>query len=452
MSLAAIALVVFVRILLRDAPLDDAEGEFTYTGQLMLQGIPPFALAASMKLPGAAVACALIMAVFGQTAAGLHLGLLLVNLATIIVLFFLGRRLFGEVSGWVAASSYALLSDGPGVLGRLANAEHFVVLPALLATLLLLRWHASCQENQARPEIQTGYGTLFWSGLLYGIAVLMKQSGVFFAFFGAVYLIWSLRYDLRSRAALLSFGTFTFAGLLPLTAMCAFFWQAGVFPKFWFWTVSYARVYASLVSPSAGARILYDEIRGIIKPFEGLWLLSSAGLVMAWIGRRHREPAPKAAVTWATMFLIASFLALCPGFYFRYYYFILLLPAVALFAGAGVAFLDDHMPGNQRTALFSIVLGLAIIPYFLILVHGDEIRPLYAINPFLAAGDYIRNHSEKDARVAVLGSEPEVYFYAQRHSATDYILTYALGENQPFALQMQNEMISEIEAAKPEYM
>jgi len=52
----------------------------------------------------------------------------------------------------------------------------------------------------------------------------------------------------------------------------------------------------------------------------------------------------------------------------------------------------------------------------------------------------------------VLGSEPELFFYAQRRSATGYIYTYGLVESQPLALQMQKEMIAEIEAAKPKYV
>jgi hypothetical protein len=51
-----------------------------------------------------------------------------------------------------------------------------------------------------------------------------------------------------------------------------------------------------------------------------------------------------------------------------------------------------------------------------------------------------------------MGSEPQIYFYAQRHSATGYIYTYALMEPQPNALKMQHEMMREIEAARPEYL
>ena len=53
--------------------------------------------------------------------------------------------------------------------------------------------------------------------------------------------------------------------------------------------------------------------------------------------------------------------------------------------------------------------------------------------------------------MAILGSEPEISFYAHRYSATGYIYTYGLMEPQPYAAQMQREMIREIEAARPKY-
>ena len=61
-----------------------------------------------------------------------------------------------------------------------------------------------------------------------------------------------------------------------------------------------------------------------------------------------------------------------------------------------------------------------------------------------------RTH-EPDDTIAVLGSEPEIYFYSHRHSATGYIYTYGLMEPQKYAQQMQEEMIREIERARPKY-
>src|SRR5580698_8412712 len=92
--LAAILLAAaLVRIRLIQVPLERDEGEYAYAGQLMLQGIPPYSVASNMKLPGTYAAHAVIMAIFGQTITGIHFGLLLVNAATILLVFALGQRL-----------------------------------------------------------------------------------------------------------------------------------------------------------------------------------------------------------------------------------------------------------------------------------------------------------------------------------------------------------------------
>jgi 4-amino-4-deoxy-L-arabinose transferase-like glycosyltransferase len=45
------------------------------------------------------------MALFGQTASGIHLGLLLVKSATILLVYVLGKRFFGTVPALVAAAT-----------------------------------------------------------------------------------------------------------------------------------------------------------------------------------------------------------------------------------------------------------------------------------------------------------------------------------------------------------
>jgi len=88
LAVAVLGLDVTIRIRLLGIPLERDEGEYAYAGQLLLQGIPPYKLAYSMKFPGIYVAYAVVMAVFGQTITGIHLGLLLINIATIALSFF----------------------------------------------------------------------------------------------------------------------------------------------------------------------------------------------------------------------------------------------------------------------------------------------------------------------------------------------------------------------------
>src|SRR5579859_3734124 len=124
--LLVLLLAGYVRYRLLDMRLERDEGEYAYAGQLLLQGIPPYELAWNMKLPGTYIAYAMILAVFGQTPVAIHAGLLLVNAATIVLIFFLAMRLFGSLAAVVSAASYALLSTNPSVLGFAAHATHFV--------------------------------------------------------------------------------------------------------------------------------------------------------------------------------------------------------------------------------------------------------------------------------------------------------------------------------------
>jgi hypothetical protein len=106
--------------------------------------------------------------------------------------------------------------------------------------------------------------------------------------------------------------------------------------------------------------------------------------------------------------------------------------------------------------LFFLALAWCIYSQKNFLFEDEPIttcRKVFGGNPFPEAipiADYIRQHTSENDSIAVLGSEPEIYFYAHRHSATGYIYTYSLMEEQKYALQMQQQMIREIEAVRPE--
>ena len=81
--------VAVIRIHLLDVPLERDDGEYAYAGQLILQGVPPYSLVYNMKLPGIYAAYSLILAVFGQTHIAIHSGLLVINIATVFLVFLL---------------------------------------------------------------------------------------------------------------------------------------------------------------------------------------------------------------------------------------------------------------------------------------------------------------------------------------------------------------------------
>ncbi|HEV3098218.1 MAG TPA: glycosyltransferase family 39 protein [Candidatus Udaeobacter sp.] len=449
--LAAIVfgVVITIRTRLLGVPLERDEGEYAYAGQLILQGVPPYTLAYNMKFPGTYAAYAAIMSIFGQTLTGIHLGLILVNGATIILIFLLGRQLVNSVVGLAAGMSYAVLSVSPSVLGFAGHATHFVLLPALGGTLLLLK----ATDRQA-------FGLLFASGMLFGLGVLMKQPAIFFALFAAIYLV-SNNLHRRFRPEKIFLRTLIFSAgvILPLGITCLLLWRIGVFDKFWFWTIDYAGQYGSLVPFSQAPGIFFYSAKEVLAAGWPIWTLAAIGLVTGLWEQRTRT-----AAVFLLAFLFFSTLALCPGFYFRLHYFILVLPAVSLLAGVAISRLSDPSVDRSVVVRFIPILILGFALTWPILAErkflfeaspADACRIIYPESPFaesIRIAEYLREHTTRNDTIAVLGSEPQIYFYSNRHSATGYIYTYGLMEPQKYASQMQQEMIRDIERAHPKFL
>jgi hypothetical protein len=449
LALIVFGLVIAIRIRLLGIPLERDEGEYAYAGQLILQGIPPYKLAYNMKFPGTYVGYAVLMSMFGQTITGVHLGLLVVNAATAVLIFFLGRRLANSTLGLAAAMSYAVLSVSPSVLGFAGHATHFVLLPVLGGTLLLL-------NSRDRQTV----GRIFASGLLFGIGLLMKQPGVFFALFGAIYLVSSDLYRrFQLKTILLRSLIFSSGVILPFGITCLLLWYRGVSDKFWFWTIDYARQYASLVPFGQALQIFFYSAREVIVAGWPIWMLAGIGLVVGLWEQRTR-----AGTLFLLGFLIFSALALCPGFYFRLHYFVFVLPAVSLLAGVAISRLSDLFVGRSIAVRFipTLILGAALAwpiliekKFFFEASPADASRMIYPESPFVEStqiAEYLREHTSRSDTIAVLGSEPQIYFYSNRHSATGYIYAYGLMEAQKYAGQMQQEMIHEIERVRPKFL
>ena len=441
-----------IRLRLLAVPLERDEGEFAYMGQLILHGIAPFAKGYSMKWPGIYAAYAAIMAVFGQTCSGIHVGLLLTDTATIILVYALARRLFDACTGLVAAAAFARLSLSLFFLGIFAHAEHFVLPLALAGIWLLLR---AISSGRLR--------TFFASGLLLGCSTLMKQHAAAFAAFAVLYLAWHWfsHGPINWRQAARTIAMLTAGVLLPIALTCLILLGCGVFGTFWLWTFTYASQYALMNPLSMGAASLWHQITLLMRPMLPLSLLAPIGLAtLSW----KKQARPHSV--FMVLFFTFSFLSTCPRMTFGAHYLVLLLPAVAILAGIGAKTLGDWLarPDSQnlKTAIpiALAVLAMAYGVYFermplLQLEPAKLSRMEYGPNPFpesLEIARYIREHSSKDDSIAVIGSEPEIYFYAQRRSATGYLYVYPLMEEHPYVPRMHREMIHEIESSRPEFM
>ena len=446
---AVVTLAAAIRLRLLDVPLDRDEGEYAYFGQLLLAGVPPYALAYNLKLPGIYGVYALILAVFGQTSSGIRAGLILTTSATTVATYLLGARLGGTAVGVAAAAVFAALSLNPTMLGIAAYAEHFALLPAVAGALVL--WRGG---RDRRPILLLAGGTLF------GLGLLIRQSAALFVLGGVVYLLVARGGGAgRPRVGRLGgLAVFLAGAAAPLALTCIALWAAGTFRTFWFWVFSYARYYQA--DPSTGWGNLVRTLGSVAPSTSVILALSAVGL-----GAVIRDPN-RDRRAFAIVFVASALLGTMMGLQFRLHYFLVAAPALALLSGLGLValggLLATQSPRALRVAL-PCALGLVALAQPLYasrailfeLGPAQVSRAIYGRNPFpesVEVARYIREHSADDDRVAVVGSEPQIYFYAARRSATGYIYTYALMELQPYAPAMQREMIKEIETAAPRFL
>jgi hypothetical protein len=299
----------------------------------------------------------------------------------------------------------------------------------------------------------------FGAGVLSGLAVIMKQPGFFFVLFGSVYLLgfdWWRGGGIK-RTVLRNL-VFLCGASLPCIITALALWIAGVFGTFWFWTIQYATQYGERVSARLAIEILSARLPATLGTAWPIWVLAAAGLIACGVVRNIRNGAG-----FVTTFAIFSALAVCPGFYFRPHYFILFLPALSLLVGCALVAavqLVEQCPKLRIATL--LIFALCLIwplwserDFFFELPLDQANRLVNGTNPFpeaIQVGRYLQTNTTADDSIAVLGSEPEIYFYADRRAATGYIYTYSLMEPQPYAHRMQEEMIHEIETGRPKFL
>jgi hypothetical protein len=156
--------------------------------------------------------------------------------------------------------------------------------------------------------------------------------------------------------------------------------------------------------------------------------------------------------------VLAGLAAAAPGLYFREHYFVPVLPALALLAGAGAA----AVPLRSRALVVpSALLASALYPLWhdrAVLLEPDHAVAMhrqFGSNPFPEAAEiarYLRREAAPGDRVAVLGSEPEIPFLSGLPSATGYVYMYGLLEPHPHARAMQDDLIRRLEAAPPRFV
>lgn len=446
--LGAVLLIVwFIRVKLLAIPLERDEGDYAYHGQLILDGVSLHDDLVRKRYPMIFFIYAFIMGIFGQSASGIHTGLLLVNTISVILLYYLGKRLFNQTGGIVAAISFAIFSLSPFSDAFAANREHFVV-PFILGGLILL---LKAFETSRLLHF-------FLSGLIFGFAYITKEVSIGFIMMAGIYFLYEHFKDkkLQWRNLFIRGSLFALGVASPVALVFLFYYAGGTFDQFWFRNFVLKKQYATTVSWDVGKDILVTRIKEIVPPVLLLWALAGVGMLIL----PFRKSEKKLWVFLVAMVLFSAF-SVIPGYYFRPHYFILFLPIASLLVGHAFVGLQQIVKNKGVKYLLIGLMAIAVIQplvanqqYYFEFTANEFSRKRYGYNPFPEAyelGKYIKTNTQKGDRVVVFGSEPEILFYAHRKSSIEAIYMYDLMAENEFASELQDITIKQAEANMPEF-
>ncbi|SFJ26095.1 ArnT family glycosyltransferase [Planctomicrobium piriforme] len=438
--------VLLIRIRFLSLPFERDEGEYAYGGQLILDGIPLYRELYTLKWPGTHLSYALILALLGQSIAGVHFGLLLINTAAAAMLYPLARCWLNRPFAVFATASFLTLTLSPAAHGVIANAEHFALLWIVPGLYCLDR---GLRRGRSAPCLQ--------AGIFLQAAVVCKQPALMFVIGGCIVCAGAALSDLRCRQGWRNLAAYLAGnGIVGLTLVSLILYW-GVWDDFVFWTMTYARDYTSQNSLPLAAWTFYQMLYWVIGGTWPIYVLSVIGLISA-----------AATLPWRSSLTVGSFwlasgAAVATGFYFRPHYFLFAAPVTALLAGFAVQTVADRLQrptwlrtgwlvGCAASLVFCFFIERLILFRITMPVAIRAIHPGYAFVESPLVGEYLKERLPADGRVFILGSEPQICFYAHRRSATGFIYLYPFFEKHPHQVAMQQRLIDQVEAAKPEYV
>jgi len=434
-------------------PLERDEGEFGYIAQQLLHGVPVYLSAYTQKLPGAYWMYELFLLLFGQSAVGIHLGLLLTNAATMALIFLTLRKSHGGLAGCAGALIYGVMALSPALLGSAGHATHFIAFFSVAGLYALLL---------ARERVKVWLYLL--SGMLFGLAFLMKQSGIFYAplifaflLVDAFVLEPARRTGVAARA-----GAFAAGAAAPMVLTAAYYLAIGHLVTLWYWPFQLAREFGEQVGFAGALQNLRDRTREVTAGFLIVWLVGAVGL-----GVMLRDRSLGALRYLLATFGLAAVLSIVPGYFFTTHYYIAILPFLAILVGGLLDVVargrGERGPSLVGTAAVGATIAIGLMagiaryePFYTGRIPDDAAaRIIYSGNPFpesVEIGQYLREHTSPGDSIAVLGSETQIYFYARRPSASRFVNAYFLTSDHPKARDMQLELIRDLDRVRPKYL
>jgi hypothetical protein len=411
------------------------------------------------KPPGATLIYAAVFALTGVKMLAIRIFAPLYVFLTALVVRAIGKKLFDDRIGWIAAFLFSYLSVNyfpEDVI--LLNTELLMLLPLCAATWCFIR--ALLRDDQRAAYFIA-------AGMLTAFATLIKPVALFNLLFFAIAVFFPK--SRRDGRTIVTAAFATTAGLVLVLA--AFYLILDLTETRDAFTRDALLTGAHYVADQTWAETLRRSIG----------LLSYLGynlpfLVLAALAWRKRT-----AGSWIFFWLLASFLAAVAGRRFYGHYFIQLIPPLAILAAVGLNQFLKQLRRTPAPALRTTAAALVLLTLFsfyrfqeraIVFAFDSVIRRPISDRWLLVRfnhdiyniATHIDAHTSSDDPVFVWGFKPEIYYASKRPLASRYLSfvpltgwTHGMPASADFSAQSQwvlgrKLLLADLEISRPLYI
>ena len=415
-NVVIIALVVILRspTLLPSMYLGD-EAYYGTIANDILDGGTVYRTAVDTKPPGMYYIYAGVFQLSGRNnLRAVHLLAIFVVAATALLLRRIGARVADDWAGAWAGIGYALFVHAYLPRDTLAaNSEIFASLPLVLSVLVFLQ-----------GEEKAGWGWMFLSGALVGLATLIRQPsavnlGVMLACLAYAWLI--LR--THSFGRVLAAGSGVATGFIAVIAglACYYKWQGNLHDAYlWAWAFAIRYIESETTFLFVLERLVTVHLT-VILVWGLLWYFGIRQVVETLRSFRHTKPVSTEAIL-LILWLGLTYVTIFIGWRFPGHYHLAVLPPLSILAGQAFSRFvakQRRSPQLRWRWIRTGIVGAAAVPAisFLIMAFATRTKDL----DFLPIVQQIVERTSPGDRIFVWGSYPQFYSFSDRRMATRFV-------------------------------
>jgi hypothetical protein len=409
---SAVAVIALVpRLLFVNIPFERDEGAYAYVSDVVDSGGLPYRDAFDHKPPGIYYIYNIAFKLFGHGVTAPRIMAALFALAACVLSYILVYRITAQhVAGIITIAFFSLASFSPAYTGFNANAEIFT-LPFIIGAIVLL------------VEDEVSLVRYFIAGLLCGMALMIKQSVIPAVVF---VLGCSILRSIKTPTKLIAACLLSASGIvMPFIMFIVYFSARSALDAFWAGLLTFNFSY--IAGPTIGQSFSFflRRMGKILSADPVTWIAGSAGILL------FLTLSQKKYSRWLFLSaLVGAGASVAMGKYYYGHYFIIFIPFLAIGIGLGLA---QMLPGRMKTtgiALSLIILACAVglnIRYFG--MSSDQMLvSCYGNLPFsqsVGISDYLKKQGTNSS-VYIIGSEPQILFYAGLKTPTRFFYFYPL--------------------------